>query len=114
MSAMQVRVGVLEREKAELDDRVGALETQLASTDKLAAQDFATKVRPWQSNCRVCKHLLPTHSIHGQSGEHHVALEVLIIQTYVSPILYRLPPPSKAILCPWSAEKHTANSVCGN
>jgi hypothetical protein len=41
---MQVRVGVLEREKAELDDRVGALETQVAATDKLAAQDFATKV----------------------------------------------------------------------
>jgi hypothetical protein len=37
-------VGVLEREKAELDDRVGALETSLAATDKLAAQDFATKV----------------------------------------------------------------------
>jgi len=41
---VQVRVGVLEREKAELDDRVAALETQLAATDRLAAQDFATKV----------------------------------------------------------------------
>jgi hypothetical protein len=48
---MQVRVGVLEREKAELDDRVGALETQLAATDKLAAQDFATKV--WIRGSRI-------------------------------------------------------------
>jgi hypothetical protein len=54
MSAMQVRVGVLEREKAELDDRVGALETQLASTDKLAAQDFATKVRPQHNHYCSC------------------------------------------------------------
>lgn len=58
----QVRVGVLEREKAELDDRVGALETQLAATDKLAAQDFATKVRAGRGErCRGGSALGHTH-----------------------------------------------------
>lgn len=48
-------MGVLEREKAELDDRVRALETQLAATDKLAAQDFATKVRGSRGGGEGCR-----------------------------------------------------------
>lgn len=53
---------MLEREKAELDDRVGALETQLAATDKLAAQDFATKVNNRQTDSMHFSYHLLVHS----------------------------------------------------
>lgn len=42
--ASQVRLGVYDREVAELRDEVGALSTRLAATDEAAARDFATKV----------------------------------------------------------------------
>lgn len=44
----QVRVGVLEREKAELTDEAGALKTQLAATDEASARDFATRAEGYR------------------------------------------------------------------
>jgi hypothetical protein len=45
---LQVRLGVLEREKAELTDEVDAARTQLAATDAASARDFATKAEGYR------------------------------------------------------------------
>eukprot|EP00879_Flechtneria_rotunda_P010997 GHRR01011491.1.p1 GENE.GHRR01011491.1~~GHRR01011491.1.p1 ORF type:complete len:553 (+),score=196.54 GHRR01011491.1:156-1814(+) len=46
---LEVRVGVLDKEAAELRDEVSALNTRLAAFDELAARDFATKAEHYKS-----------------------------------------------------------------